>query len=450
MILINTASITLIAALIIYAWRKRSNTAVTEFIIAAVFMIIWAVSSFIEMGVADPGQKILWRNITQIGVFYVPPASMFFSIAYSGILKNLKKYLVVLVYSVQTMSILLIFTDGWHHLMRKSIQLVQTGLNTVVTVESTLLGKLFISLNFIYMAAALILLIAYAVRTTNKMRKQVLITLGGMSIAVIYSLVKVASGEKIAAFLPISGVFALVCMVIIFGIFKYDFLAVLPVARNEVFNIIDEGILVCSINGEVLDANKAAIRMFSKNATQTIERNTNGFAEIGRLLKEHYRHWYDILVNCEHSQLGMSQTVNDDTQYYQCNTYILGNKKNHTIGTISVIRDVTEQKLKNDLLKHRAEHDSLIDIYNRHTFIEYIDEELSWHKKEASLIFFDLDDFKDINDKYGHLAGDYVLKEVCDCIKRTIGIDSIIGRMGGEEFAVFFKGKDLEKFTYYS
>ena len=62
-------------------------------------------------------------------------------------------------------------------------------------------------------------------------------------------------------------------------------------------------------------------------------------------------------------------------------------------------------------------------------------------------MFFDLDDFKGINDRYGHLAGDYVLKEVCGCIKQAIGEDCTIGRMGGEEFAVFFKGRSLEVST---
>ena len=438
-VLINTASIILIAIVIICAWRKRSNMAVTQFIIACFFMIIWAVSSFAEMAAADMAQKILWRNITQIGVFFVPPASLFFSITYSGILKKKKKGLIYLIYSVQAVSVLLIFTDGWHHLMRRSIALVQTSVNAVITVESTLLGMLLISLNFIYMTASLILLIVYAVRTTKNMRKQVLIMIVGMGIAVLYSLIKVASGEQIGTFLPISGVFAMVSLTLLLGIFKYDFLSVLPVARDEVLNVINEGILICSVNGDILDANKAAIRMFSGDTSQHM-RNADGFAAINALLQRQYPDWYHILVNCQPCQLNISQQAAHQMYYYHCNTYVLNNNKNRAIGTISVIRDITQQKIKNDLLKHRAEYDSLIDIYNRHTFIERVDHELMIHDTEASLIFFDLDDFKVINDNHGHVAGDYVLKKVCSCIKQKIGKQSIIGRMGGEEFAIFFKG----------
>jgi diguanylate cyclase (GGDEF)-like protein len=124
---------------------------------------------------------------------------------------------------------------------------------------------------------------------------------------------------------------------------------------------------------------------------------------------------------------------------------VLDNERHHAIGMISVIRDITEQKLKNDLLQYRAEHDSLIDIYNRHTFIERVDQSLCQYTREASLIFFDLDDFKNINDQYGHMAGDYVLKKVCSCIKKHIGSQSMIGRMGGEEFAVFFEDRDFKQ-----
>ena len=440
-IFINSASIILIVVVIVSAWRKRSNTAATQLIAAAIFMAVWAVSSFAEMMISGTDQKILWRNITQIGVFYVPPACLFFSIVYTGIFKKIKKPLTYILYSVQTVSILLIFTDTWLHLMRKSIEIVsQDGYNTVV-VQSTLLSKILISFNFIYMAAALLMLIVFAVRTNNKMRKQVLITLAGMGIAAAYAMIKVSSNEQFSMFLPISGIFGIVCVAMLLGIFKYGFLMVLPVARNEVFNIIDEGIVVASPKGEVIDANAAAMRFFSLNSAQPINNSAKGFLEIDSQLKERYPSWHHALMTCKAKKLRFSQNAVDTALYYQCDTYVLDNKK-RTIGTISVIRDITEQKIKNDLLKIRAERDGLVDIFNRQTFIERVNHRLNRSDKAAGLIFLDLDDFKNINDTYGHMAGDYVLNKVCECIKQTMDPRSIIGRIGGEEFAVFFAGTD--------
>ncbi len=65
---------------------------------------------------------------------------------------------------------------------------------------------------------------------------------------------------------------------------------------------------------------------------------------------------------------------------------------------------------------------------------------LSRHDREVCLIFFDLDDFKQINDSFGHIAGDYVLKEVCDCVAEKLSEQDLLGRIGGEEFAIFISG----------
>src|SRR3989344_1326615 len=89
-------------------------------------------------------------------------------------------------------------------------------------------------------------------------------------------------------------------------------------------------------------------------------------------------------------------------------------------------------------LTNAAHLDSLTDVFNRN----YINEVLSAEFKRAkalhihfSIILFDIDNFKKINDTYGHVCGDYVLKEMCNKIK-TLGLRKrdLLGRYGGEEF----------------
>jgi diguanylate cyclase (GGDEF)-like protein len=109
--------------------------------------------------------------------------------------------------------------------------------------------------------------------------------------------------------------------------------------------------------------------------------------------------------------------------------------------------------------------DGLTQIYNKRYFLETLERELSrCHRygRHLSLIMFDIDHFKKVNDTFGHLAGDYVLKQVASVIKSKIRREDIMARYGGEEFAIILPEIDnynsktfadkirklIEKFTF--
>ncbi len=443
-ILINSASLVLIFSVIIYSWIKRANTGALQLCIATAFMLLWAIGSFGEVLAESFASKLAWRNFTQIGVFYTPVACFAFSASYSGMLHRIKRPLLILIYTVQTTSILLILTDPWHHIMRESVQLYNSDGVSVVTVTSTPLGRILVSANFIMMAAALVMLVMFAVRTKSRMRTQVLITTGGMALAFFYALIKVTTGETVLPIVPISATFGISCLAMLLGIFQYDFLMVLPIARNEAFNVIDDGILVSSPRGEIIDANAAAHRMLTHVCDAHCAGDTQKLSGINQLLADSYPQWLALLSRCEAGSLQLSETLNGNAYHLQCDIYVL--KKNRkAIGTITVLRNVTEQRRQNELLKLRAERDGLLGIYNRHTFIDRVNQALSDSVKDVCLLFFDLDDFKKVNDNYGHIAGDYVLKESCACISDALGGQHLLGRIGGEEFAVFISGISPEE-----
>jgi len=81
----------------------------------------------------------------------------------------------------------------------------------------------------------------------------------------------------------------------------------------------------------------------------------------------------------------------------------------------------------------------LTGIANRRSLLEEIEQRLSEslrYKKDLSIIMFDLDDFKEINDKYGHLAGDKMLKKITETVLKYLRITDVMGRYGGEEFLI--------------
>lgn len=82
--------------------------------------------------------------------------------------------------------------------------------------------------------------------------------------------------------------------------------------------------------------------------------------------------------------------------------------------------------------------DGLTGIHNKRYLMETLEREIPRarrHQRPLSVVMFDIDHFKQVNDNYGHLAGDYVLKELANLVKSRLRPDDVLGRYGGEEFA---------------
>ena len=107
--------------------------------------------------------------------------------------------------------------------------------------------------------------------------------------------------------------------------------------------------------------------------------------------------------------------------------------------------DITERKLLEEELRRQAHIDYLTGVHNRRHFMERAEQELSRahrYGSPLSMLMLDIDHFKQINDRYGHKVGDIVLKAVADLCHATFRDVDILGRLGGEEFAVLLPETD--------
>lgn len=96
-------------------------------------------------------------------------------------------------------------------------------------------------------------------------------------------------------------------------------------------------------------------------------------------------------------------------------------------------------KEKNRTLEQLASHDSLTSLWNRRRFMEFLEEEQQrcWRTGDRfAVAIIDIDHFKAVNDVFGHLAGDHVLKETAKLLERAHRTTDTVGRYGGEEFTV--------------
>ena len=103
-------------------------------------------------------------------------------------------------------------------------------------------------------------------------------------------------------------------------------------------------------------------------------------------------------------------------------------------------------KLLHQQMSLMAYTDPLTNIYNRLHFGHFLDAEIDRVKRYGgtfSIIFFDLDRFKEVNDEYGHLVGDEVLKRVAEIVEKANRNADIFARYGGEEFIILAPATDI-------
>ncbi|MEC0225902.1 GGDEF domain-containing protein [Paenibacillus alba] len=107
-----------------------------------------------------------------------------------------------------------------------------------------------------------------------------------------------------------------------------------------------------------------------------------------------------------------------------------------------------ELMIKNIIMDKLSKTDALTDLYNHITFHEYLDELIQQNEAGQFCIHIavlDIDNFKKVNDTYGHRAGDAVLKSVSSTLKNRVGLNDFVARYGGEEFAIIFTEKDTDE-----
>jgi diguanylate cyclase (GGDEF)-like protein/PAS domain S-box-containing protein len=114
---------------------------------------------------------------------------------------------------------------------------------------------------------------------------------------------------------------------------------------------------------------------------------------------------------------------------------------------IAQLQDISERKQLEEHLRHLADHDPLTGLRNRRLFEHDLKLQVARSQRygeTAALMVIDLDDFKRVNDEYGHAAGDSALRAVARALSRRLRQTDLVARLGGDEFAVLLPHVDGE------
>jgi diguanylate cyclase (GGDEF)-like protein/PAS domain S-box-containing protein len=119
--------------------------------------------------------------------------------------------------------------------------------------------------------------------------------------------------------------------------------------------------------------------------------------------------------------------------------YPVRDRDGHFIGHLWVYEDITRERQTAEQLVYLAERDALTGLYNRHRFQQELTRTMldtDRHHIQCAVMFFDLDEFKTINDTYGHRAGDALLIRVAGEVSALVRRNEVLARLGGDEFAI--------------
>lgn len=156
-------------------------------------------------------------------------------------------------------------------------------------------------------------------------------------------------------------------------------------------------------------------------------------------MADDFRKDIDSLFSGEKMEYNILALVDDEKyEWFRIKGQFIRNEKGEPVEIFGAMENI-QQRID---LEARATHDQLTNVLNKTTFAEVVEQILENRSKSVhhALVIIDMDDFKDVNDTYGHQFGDFVLENFALRIKNCIRDTDIIGRLGGDEFLVFLKG----------
>jgi diguanylate cyclase (GGDEF)-like protein len=157
-----------------------------------------------------------------------------------------------------------------------------------------------------------------------------------------------------------------------------------------------------------------------------------------QMVPDHDDHWFETYDGV--ARTGGSIRFEEAAakkRHYDVFAFRIGGKGSRRVGIL--FKDISEQKATEAKLLQSARFDGLTGLANREMFQDYLAKALARASRSGlplGLLFLDLDDFKAINDTFGHMAGDELLRSVADRLSRCLRAGDLISRLGGDEFTI--------------
>ncbi len=429
-------------------------------------MMIWPLSHFLMHIVPDQRFQWVFLNLAFAGLCFLGFGWLIFALVLTKKIDEIKRLTLYLSAIPSVLSAILVTTNPWHYLFTRP-----SDYGWTVRTYGPLFWVFAISGLFYLILSTSLMQRTVKLLSDGNMKKQLSLCIRGILLLLFFSVFDVLLNVIIYPYTKVivPGLTSLgiaisaICFVI--SIHKYDLFRIINAAQREVIDSIDTGMIVLDRDEIVLDINASATKFIKTQTGQIFDIRTLLDLSEGNL-KEAFIEEYDT----GKTRTWQTEIKHQDGQirHVSINVAPVTDNKSKFLGRIITLNDITEihsllDKIRdknlilleqnkellmvqeelhnaNQKLKQMSITDELTNCYNRRYMLGHMTDEIAVafrYKIPFSIMILDIDKFKLINDTYGHLVGDDVLRSVVSAVKKILRRSDIMSRFGGEEFIIY-------------
>ena len=423
--------------LAIYIFLNRKKIFLPGFLGFAISLSIYSFFYSLEITASSLELMKLYTSVEYLGVLSIPAFWIIMAVRYTNREKIIKRKFYIKLFFIPVFLMILNFTNEYHHLFYKDYSYSIVYFLHIADLTPGFfyyVGVIYVNLCF-FIGNILYVYNFFRESTLYKKRSFIILITSFIPWVGYWMYMLNIMSVRIDI-VPIS--LAILCLFYAYALFNSNIFGTIALARKTVFNDITDAIILLDSENILIEVNKKAEQIFNIESNLIIGKNSN----------EVFKEYNQLLSKIDDNKTGIFNIeidIREEIHYFQGTIYSLKNSKN--AGKIIILADNTEQMKLNKKLEYYATMDILTGVYNKNYFHEIAADKLQECFKlnnPVSLILFDLDKFKDVNDNYGHLAGDIVLEKAIEACKAVLDERYYIGRYGGEEFVILLNDTIFE------